>query len=141
MGISDEAEKEEHLNHRESTLEHSEVKEERLSNILRIRYLLSQMNQSTNYLSKAYMILKESIVVMKKYSDEQRRAETGEEPGNPQEDLNLSELNAAPVQQTGKEKKGKDDKKKDDKKKEDKKKADKKKGAPDPKDDAMNTED
>lgn len=92
MGISDDVEKEEHFLHKESALEYSEAREERLSNILRIRYLLSNMNLAMNFSTRSYSIIKEAIVVLKKYSDDQRRAETAEEPGFPQEDLRLDEL-------------------------------------------------
>lgn len=76
------AEHEPHLKHKEASLRYSEAREETIAMILRIRYLLTSINNAMNFTTRSYYILKQAIVNLKLYAEDQKDVEKGDEPGN-----------------------------------------------------------
>ena len=74
---------------KEESLSYFETKQQRISLMMRIRHLLSQVNVSMNFYSRSYYILKYALSNLMLYSYENRLVETGEEPENPQVEIKL----------------------------------------------------
>ena len=74
---------------KEESLSYFETKMLRLSLMMRIRHLLSQINCSMNFYTRSYYILKYALNNLMLYSYENRLIETGEEPENPQVEVKI----------------------------------------------------
>jgi len=76
------SEHEAHLKHKEAALRYAEAREERVAMMMRIRYLLSSINNAMNFTTRSYYILKQAIINLKLYSEDRKDVETGEDAGN-----------------------------------------------------------
>jgi len=75
-------EHEAHLRHKEGALSYSEAREGRIGMIMRIRYLLSSINNAMNFTTRSYYILKQAIINLKHFAEDQKEVENGEDVGN-----------------------------------------------------------
>ena len=76
------AEQELHFKHKEASLRFSEAREERIAWTMRIRHLLASINNAMNFTTRSYYILKQAIINLKLYAEDQKDVEKGEEAGN-----------------------------------------------------------
>ena len=76
------AEQELHFKHKEASLRFSEAREERIALTMRIRHLLASINNAMNFTTRSYYILKQAIINLKLYAEDQKDVEKGEEAGN-----------------------------------------------------------
>jgi len=105
-----------HMKHKEDSLRLSETREERIGMMVRIRYLLASINSAMNFTTRSYFILKQAIINLKLYAEDQKDVEKGDEPGNIPLEFKASD-DKAKVDKTKKEaKKETKDTKKDTKK-------------------------
>ena len=76
---------------KEESLSYFETKQLRISLMIRVRLLLSQINFSMNFYTRSYYILKHALSNLMLYSYENHLVETGEEPENPQVEVRTAE--------------------------------------------------
>jgi len=80
FAIADRLEQEQYLNvSEEEGLNYLERRLERLQLLMRCRYLIFQLNKVQNVFHKCYYVLKNGILGIYRYSQDQRLVETGEE--------------------------------------------------------------
>ena len=79
-----------HFNMRDTPMTSPETREERMLMMCRIRYLSHLINSSLSFYSRSYYILRDAILNIKRYSDDMRNIELGEEKEN-QIDVKIEE--------------------------------------------------